>query len=290
MSACIRSASPVSAALVSLEGQKWLDGVAAVVRKGVRALPLGGGRDVLRGLWLGHPLHPALVQVPVGAWTSAALLDLLPGEGRAARRLVAVGLAAAGPAVLAGWIDWAEQPPPQARVGLVHAAANITAVGAYAASLIARHRGRPLLGRALGYAGLTAVSAGGMIGGHLAYRQAAGVNHAAAVPVLAEPGWHQLGPLGDFPVGRPVKRLVAEVAVVVVRDTGNELYALAERCSHMSGPLSEGEVDTGCITCPWHGSVFRLSDGGIVKGPATAPQPAFECRVASDGQVEIRMA
>src|SRR5690349_9067538 len=85
------------AAMDTLEGQEWLDGLAAVVRKAVRALPLGRGRDALRGLWLGHPVHPVLVQVPIGAWTSAGVLDLLPGESRAARRLVALGLVSAVP-------------------------------------------------------------------------------------------------------------------------------------------------------------------------------------------------
>jgi uncharacterized membrane protein len=164
----------VPTALGALEGQEWLDCLANPMRRVVRALPLGSGRDILRGQWLGHPLHPALVQLPIGAWTSAAILDLLPGEGRAARRLVAVGLAGAGPAVLAGWLDWAEQPPRQARVGLVHVASNLTAVAAYAASLAARRDGRPVLGRLLGFAGLTAATAGGVLGGHIAYRQPAG--------------------------------------------------------------------------------------------------------------------
>jgi nitrite reductase/ring-hydroxylating ferredoxin subunit len=54
----------------------------------------------------------------------------------------------------------------------------------------------------------------------------------------------------------------------------------------MSGPLSDGEIAGGCVTCPWHGSVFRLADGGVVHGPATAPQPAFATRVR-EGVVEV---
>ena len=282
----------MAAALDAVERQERLDGAADAIRRAVRALPLGGGRDVLRGLWLGHPLHPALVQVPIGAWTSAAVLDLLPGESRAARLMVAVGLAGAGPAALAGWVDWAEQRPPQARVGLVHAAANITAVAAYAGSLAARLKGRPVLGRALGFTGLTVATVGGVLGGHLAYRQGAGVSHAEAVPLLVEPGWHRVGALADFPLEVPVRRMVGEVPVVVVAppdgDPG-QVHVLADRCSHMSGPLSEGKVLDGCVECPWHGSLFRLSDGANLHGPAMAPQPAFDSRVTADGQVEVRI-
>jgi nitrite reductase/ring-hydroxylating ferredoxin subunit/uncharacterized membrane protein len=277
-------------AMDALEGQDRLDGLADSLRRAVRALPLGAGRDVLRGLWLGHPLHPALVQVPIGAWTSAAVLDLFPGESRAARRLVALGLAGAGPAALAGWVDWAELRPRQARVGVVHAAANITAVAAYAGSLAARMKDRPALGRALGFAGLTVATVGGILGGHLAYRQAAGVNHAEAVPLLVEPGWHRLGDVAEFPVGEPSRRMVDEVPVLVVREPGDVVHVLADRCSHLSGPLSEGKLtDDGCIECPWHGSLFRLADGENLRGPANAPQPTFDSRVTAEGQVEVRL-
>ncbi|MFJ4844608.1 MULTISPECIES: Rieske 2Fe-2S domain-containing protein [unclassified Streptomyces] len=277
-------------AMDTLEGATWLDGPAGVVRKAVRALPLSRGRDVLRGLWLGHPLHPVLVQVPIGAWSSAGILDLLPGESRAARRLVAVGLVAAGPAALAGWVDWAEQRPRQARVGLVHAVANLAAVTAYAGSLTARLTGRPFLGKALGFGGMAVATVGGVLGGHLAYRQGAGVNHAEAVPVLVEPGWHRIGMPYEFPVGEPVRRMADEVAVVVVHGDDGRFYALADRCSHMDGPLHEGKILEGCLECPWHGSRFRLTDGENVQGPATAPQPRFDCRISSDGQVEVRVA
>ncbi|MFE0510696.1 Rieske 2Fe-2S domain-containing protein [Streptomyces sp. NPDC058964] len=274
----------------ALEGLEYLDGPAASIRTAVRALPLGRARDALRGLWLGHPLHPVLVQLPIGAWSSAAILDLFPGENRAADRLVAVGLASAGPAALAGWVDWAEQRPRQARVGLVHAAANITAVALYGGSLLARVNGLRSLGRVLGFGGLSIATVGGVLGGHLAYRQAAGVNHAEAVPVLVEPGWHRIGKLDDFPVGEPVRRMADEVPLVVVREDDGRLNALADRCSHMDGPLHDGKVIEGCVECPWHGSRFRLADGVNVQGPATAPQPLFTCRVAPDGSVDVRLA
>jgi nitrite reductase/ring-hydroxylating ferredoxin subunit len=94
--------------------------------------------------------------------------------------------------------------------------------------------------------------------------------------------------VADFPVDRPVRRSVDDVPILVVRETGGAIHALAERCSHLAGPLSEGKVSDGCVQCPWHGSVFRLSDGWNVRGPATAPQPSFDTRI-TDGHVEIRL-
>jgi nitrite reductase/ring-hydroxylating ferredoxin subunit/uncharacterized membrane protein len=254
----------------------------------VRALPLGGARDALHGRWLGHPVHPLLVQLPIGAWTSAAALDLLPGERRSASALVALGLATAGPAAVAGLVDWAELHPEQERVGVVHAAANLGAVALYGASLAARLRGRHRAGRALGFAGLAAIGVGGALGGHLAYRQAAGANHAEHVPHVVAGGWHPLGEVADFPVGQPVRADVDGVPVVAVRDAGGTVRALADQCSHLGGPLSGGEVADNCVRCPWHGSTFRLTDGHNVRGPATAPQPAFDTRVV-DGRVEARL-
>ncbi|MGW0366714.1 Rieske 2Fe-2S domain-containing protein [Streptomyces sp. NPDC002990] len=272
-----------------LEGSPRADRLIDAVRAAVRAVPLGGGRDVLHGRWLGHPVHPLLVQLPLGTWMSAAVLDLVPGQRRAARALVGVGLVAAVPAAWAGWADWAELRRPQMRVGLVHAAANLGAVALYGASFAARSRGRFARGRAWGFAGLSVVGLGGALGGHLAYRLAAGASHAEQVPDQVTPGWHGLGPVADLPVGRPVRGRVDEVPVVIVRDEGGTVRVLAGQCSHMGGPLYEGESVDGCVRCPWHGSTFRLSDGWNVKGPATAPQPAFETRV-KDGRVEARLS
>ncbi|NUS14680.1 MAG: Rieske (2Fe-2S) protein [Streptomyces sp.] len=271
-----------------VERAESLDGLADVLRRAVRAVPLGRGRDLLHGRWLGHPVHPVLVEVPVGAWISSAMLDAVPGGGRAAGLLVAVGLAGAVPAAVAGLVDWAELEPPQARVGLLHATLNIGAVACYTASLAARLTGHGLHGRAYALAGLCTVGFSAAAGGHLAYRQAAGANHAEAVPHLVPPGWHSVGPLDGFPHGRPVRRMVGQVAVAVVRDGDGTCRALADVCSHDGGPLSEGRVEDGCLQCPWHGSSFRLADGWNAAGPATAPQPVFDTR-EHDGELHVRL-
>jgi nitrite reductase/ring-hydroxylating ferredoxin subunit/uncharacterized membrane protein len=278
-----------------LERTESLDSMVSPIQRLVQRIPPGRFRDGLHGVWLGHPLHPLLVQIPIGAWLSAAILDLSRDGERQARRLIGTGLVASVPAALAGSTDWAEQHEQQMRVGVVHAALNTTALALYLGSLSARSRQRVTLGKALSYAGLAAVAAGGMLGGDISYRQAGGVNHAEAVPHLVEPGWHELMPLATLADGQPARAMLGEVPLLAVRD-GGRVYVLADRCAHMSGPLSDGELSDGelsdgelsggCVTCPWHGSVFRLADGGVEHGPATAPQPAFETRVR-DGMVEV---
>ncbi|MEV5706473.1 Rieske 2Fe-2S domain-containing protein [Actinoallomurus sp. NPDC052274] len=270
--------------LSRLENAEVLDRAVAPGQKAVRRLRPRAFRDILHGTWTGHPVHPMLVQASVGAWLSAGVLDLRPGYDRAARRLAGFGLLASAPAVLAGLTDWAEQHEQQMRVGVVHAVTNIVAIGLYGASLATRADGRS---RALRYAGLTAASLGALLGGHISFRQAGGVNHAEEVPHLVEPGWHALGPIADLPDGRPARRMLGEVPLLIVR-RGDDADVLADRCSHLSGPLSDGEVADGCVTCPWHGSVFRLSDGAVAHGPATAPQPVFETDVR-DGVLRVRL-
>ncbi len=68
---------------------------------------------------------------------------------------------------------------------------------------------------------------------------------------------------------------------LLVLRRGGTVNVLSDRCSHLSGPLHEGELEDGCVVCPWHGSTFRLADGSVRRGPATAPVPAFDTRVSS---------
>ncbi|MFI8278210.1 DUF2231 domain-containing protein [Streptomyces sp. NPDC085929] len=165
-------------ALDRLERTTVADPAIGFLQRGIRSLPLGGMRDLLRGRPLGHPVHPVLVQVPIGCWLSAAVLDVVPGAQRAATTLTAVGLAGVAPAAIAGWTDWADLPPEQARVGLAHAVSNVAAVACYTASLTARLRGRSAKGRLWSWGGLTAVAVSGALGGHVAYRQAVGPHPA----------------------------------------------------------------------------------------------------------------
>lgn len=273
-----------------LERLAALDTAVAPLQRLVRTvLPPGPVRDALHGSWLGHPTHPMLVQVPIGAWLSAVLIDRLPGTARLSRALIGVGVVAAVPAAVAGVTDWSELHEQQMRVGLVHAAANTGALALFTASWAARRRAVPGPGRRTALAGFLLAGAGGLLGGHLAYHQAAGVNHAEAVPHLVRPGWRDAGPSTGLAEGVATRRLVDDVPVLLTRVDGR-LHVLAEQCSHLSGPLAEGTVQRRdgrwCVQCPWHGSVFALTDGAVVRGPATAPQPVFEVREV-DGAVQV---
>lgn len=128
-------------------------------------------RSVLRGRWLGHPVHPMLTDVVIGFWTSAWVLDLVGGEASedVADAFIAAGLVAVAPTAWTGWADWSELPKEKRRSGLVHAASNATAAALYGASLVARRRGNRTLGIGLGHAGAAAATAGGFLGGHLAF-------------------------------------------------------------------------------------------------------------------------
>lgn len=278
-----------------LENATSLDPVAQGLQKVVTAVLRSRGlRDVLHGVPLGHPVHPVAVQVPLGTWVSAAILDAVPGTRRAARVLVGVGVVSAVPAAVAGYADWSKLHEQQLRVGVVHSVANLLATGLYAASFLRRVHGQHASGKALSYAGLLVAASGGFLGGHLAYRQAAGVNHTESVPHLFPAGWWPLAPLADIADGQLEHHVVEQTSLLVFR-RGDEINVLADVCSHLSAPLHEGKVVLGtdasggsspCVECPWHQSVFSLHSGEVVHGPATSAQPRFSTRI-TDGMVEV---
>ncbi len=276
--------------LSKLEQARVLDPVGDKLADAVQAATRPQGvRDFLHGTWLGHPLHPVLVQAPVGAFISAAVLDLIPGGRKAATTLIGFGTAAAVPAMAAGLMDWSTMTKDRRRVGLVHAAANTVALGLYIASLNARFSGRPMRGKALAFAGLSVAGGSAYLGGHLSYAQGGGMSHAATeIPRLPEE-WTSVGELSELPDGKPTVRTLGDVPVLLYR-MGDEVTAMLERCTHETGPLGEGDVigsgRDACVVCPWHGSTFRLRDGAAVHGPAANDQPLLRSRVTG-GMVEI---
>jgi nitrite reductase/ring-hydroxylating ferredoxin subunit len=289
-----RAAGGAERLMRRLETARGLDRITTPVSGFVnRILPSGKVRDILHGVPLGHAAHPALVQIPLGAWLSAVLLDRVPGTGRSAQVLVGIGTLAAAPAALAGVVDWAKGHESQLRVGIVHWAANTIAVGCFTASFIQRVRGLQAAGRQLALIGIGAASVGGYLGGHLAHRLALGANHVESVPYLLPEGWHTVAALDDLPDRELARSVVGTVPVLLYRE-GGDVKALAAQCSHLSGPLDEGELrerpgGSVCVVCPWHGSEFSLGDGAVVHGPATSPQPSFRTRV-TNGQVQIALS
>jgi len=292
----LRCSMSISTALDRIADTGRLDVVIEPVRKAVNTvLRPGAVKDVLHGVWLGHPLHPALAQVPLGAWMSAGLLDALPGNRKEADILIATGIAAAVPTALAGAADWSEGEIGQQRVGAVHAVLNSAALVLYAGSLVARARGSRARGRGLAYAALGLASSSAGIGGHLAYHQAAGASHAATAARTLSHDWIDLGPLDDLPDGRPVLRVSDDsdrpASLCVIR-RGDQAHVLVDSCSHLGGPLHQGKLtDVGgkqCLVCPWHGGTFVLADGHAVRGPAVASATVLQTRVAG-GRLQAKV-
>jgi nitrite reductase/ring-hydroxylating ferredoxin subunit/uncharacterized membrane protein len=260
-----------------------------LVRTAKRIIPAGPVKDVLSGTPLGHPLHPALTDVPIGSFTAATVLDLLGGSrfDDAVEDLLALGIVSAVPTASAGLSDWSDTYGSEQRIGLAHALANVTALGLFAGSLAARRRGGRILGRTLGLAGLTTLATGGYLGGHLSFSRGVGVNNAFYQHEPAD--WTAVIDAAALPAGSPVKAEAGNATVLLYR-SADRIYAIGSRCSHAGGPLQEGKIDDEdgpCVQCPWHGSVFRLDDGSVVHGPASVPQAAYDVRV-QDGRVEVR--
>lgn len=259
---------------------------AAVAMK--RLVPQGGLKDLLSGTWLGHPLHPLLTDIPIGSFTSATVLDLVGGERAqgAANTLAGVGLLSALPTAAAGASDWSDTYGEDQRTGVVHALSNVIGLGLYALSVRARRHGDRGRATVLGLAGMTAMTVGGYLGGYLSFSRGVGVNNAFDEHHTED--WSAVLTEAELPVGKPVRVSANGAPVLVYRNSGT-LVAIGSRCSHAGGPLDEGEIDAEACTveCPWHQSVFRLSDGSVVHGPASTPQAAYDARVR-DGNIEVR--
>ena len=258
-------------------------------------------RDVLHGKFQGHPLHPALIPVPIGCYASASMLDALGAMAGdddfapAADALVVAGLVSTLPAAVTGATDWAAANPTEKRVGFVHAALNLVAAGFYLGSLAARRRGSRTRGKLLSTAGMGVLLASASIGGHLSYRNGLGADHNAAIDDAGPTEWTDVGAYDDLPDGKITVRNAGGTPVCLLR-SGGEVLGVVDRCSHQAGPLHEGDLvgdpttaGDPCVRCPWHGSTFSLRDGAVRRGPSVHPQPALETRRSGD-RLEVRLS
>jgi nitrite reductase/ring-hydroxylating ferredoxin subunit/uncharacterized membrane protein len=242
------------------------------------------------GRWVGHPLHPALSDLPVGLWTGAMILDVAdgsppPGRGLdAAGVLSAAGLLASGATALTGITDWTVSDDSDRRIGLFHGLLNTAALGLQAASLGARLTGHRGTARALGAAGLTVTVGAAYLGGHLVFGRGVMVSRVAWSPGPRR--WARALPEADVPEDAPAVAHVEGRQVLLYRHDG-ALYALDNMCSHAGGLLSRGPIAGLTVTCPLHGSRFGLAEGCVVRGPASQPQPVLRTRIRN-GWIEVR--
>jgi nitrite reductase/ring-hydroxylating ferredoxin subunit/uncharacterized membrane protein len=272
-----------------LEGWALLDPAGEWLSSKVSAaLGNGPAKSLLSGTVIGHALHPVLTDVPIGALTAATVFDVLGGESGAATAdaLTVLGLLSVAPTALSGLSDWSDTVETERRLGLIHALANAGSSALYLAALVSRRSGSRGTARAFSIAGLGVLAASGYIGGHLVLARGVGVDHT--VFDEAPTDWTRVAREADLVADTPQLVRASGYGVLLYSHAGT-IHAVAARCTHAGGPLQEGEVDDElCVTCPWHGSRFHLSDGSVARGPATAPQPAFEVQTI-EGNVEVRL-
>ena len=246
-----------------------------------------GVKDALYGVWLGHPLHPAVVTMPIGFWTTSMMLDAM-GEQKVADLSLKLGVITALGAAATGaaqWQDTYNQEKPK-RLGALHALLNVAATGLYGASWIARANGARKTGITLSTAGFGLANVSAWLGGDLSYDLGIGVNRTAFEQPPSQ--WTDVAAAGDLEENAPRRVDADGVAVLLVKQK-DEIRAISAVCTHLGAPLEDGEIDDDMVICPWHGSVFCLRDGTVEHGPATAPAPAYEVRV-ENGRVEVRLA
>jgi nitrite reductase/ring-hydroxylating ferredoxin subunit/uncharacterized membrane protein len=242
------------------------------------------------GRWVGHPIHPALSDLPIGLWTGVMVLDAMdrdPAPRRgidAAGVLSAAGILAAGATALTGLTDWTVSNDEDRRVGLLHGLLNTVALGLQGASLGTRMAGRRSTASALGAASLTVTAAAGYLGGHLVFTKGVMVNRVAWT--IGPRRWTRALQEADLPDDSPTAVEAEGRQIMLYRHRGH-LYALDNICSHAGGLLSRGPVADLTVTCPLHGSRFALADGCVSRGPASQPQPVLPTRIRN-GWIEVR--
>ncbi len=280
-----------------VENQTWLDMLSTPFQGwllkifGQPGEPNRKIKNLLNGTWLGHAVHPMLTDIPLGAWTGTALLDIaaLAGENKgiedSADITLVVGLLGAGGAAVTGVTDWSDLDGTDRRVGMMHGLLNGSVTLMYLASLIMRRTGQRRAGVALSTLGYLASLVSAYLGGEMVFAKGVGVNHVAWEG--GSDDYVAVMPAKDLEAGKLTRVDAAGIPAVLLKD-GKAIYAIAATCSHLGGPLDEGSLQEGnVVQCPWHGSCFRMTDGSVVDGPAVYAQPTFSARVRN-GNIELR--
>ncbi|HKV84582.1 MAG TPA: Rieske 2Fe-2S domain-containing protein [Ktedonobacterales bacterium] len=279
----------------------WTERLSDSLQSGVKVL-IGANRkpprrlkSLLHGTGGGHPLHPAITDVPIGAWLVTAIFDIIwltnmganPWAAHAALVTIIAGFVASLGAFVTGISDWSDSYGAERSVGLLHGSLNTAAILVYLASIILRfgnHTHDTVPAAVLGFAGVALVLTAAYFGGDMVFAKGTNVNHTA---------WEAAGE--DFePVmavddaqAKTMYRVTAAGVPVLLLKLDGKFYAISATCSHAGGPLDEGELQGDVVQCPWHGSRFRVRDGRPVTGPATVAQPRYDVRVR-EGQIEVK--
>jgi nitrite reductase/ring-hydroxylating ferredoxin subunit/uncharacterized membrane protein len=269
----------------------WLDTVSEQAQHNVhrlfRASAVGMKiKSVLNGTPFRHRMHPAIIIVPLGAWTTAVVFDALEGMSSGDDRLsyrkgadasVALGLVGALPATVTGLADWVDLYDHRRRVGMAHALLNSAAWLCFSGSLALRvtNGDRRGAARALSGIGYGLVMMGGALGGDLVYTLGVNVPHTTYPKPPNE--FTDVLASDELVEGAPVVIEVERVPVLLVRH-GETIHAVDAWCPHAGGPLGDGTFDGDVVECPWHQSRFCLKDGKPLQGPAATPLRTFDVR------------
>ena len=266
----------------------WVHGIDHAIFHAMPAV-----RDLLNGRWLGHPLHPAITDIPIGVLGLVILFDVI-GQPVAAWWSLVVGILAMLAAALAGYADYADTDGRARERATLHSSLMLVALVLYLVSLVLR--GGPSsppassLAVALSVIAWLIVLTSAYVGGDVVYVDGNMVSRHAfrgggTKWIQLEPA--ELGPDGSIPEGRPIKAKLGINQLVLVRQ-GDRILALHDTCAHAGGPLHEGKIVDGMIECPWHASRYELANGHLRRGPSVYDQPAYDVRAREGGGWEAR--
>ena len=265
--------------------QPWIENGADAAAAGVRRFygAIGSAsapvRNFLHGIWLGHPFHPVVTDIVVGAASTLAVLDVAEAAGAkqiapAADLALVTGISSAVVAAAAGVTDWHVIDGTAKKVGFVHMLFNLTGTSLYVASLVARKLGNRSLGRALAFTAYGTLFGGAYLGGHLVFAKKIGVDHAA--------GWEEKDEyatvMGESELGQgEIKRVMLDETPLALLRNGATIVAMSDSCAHLGCSLAEmGVIEGDSIRCSCHGSRYRLADGAVLEGPSAHPQPVYD--------------
>ena len=253
--------------------------------------PIRPIKDLLNGRWLGHPLHAATTDLPIGLLLGVVILDLV-GQRTAADVVLVATIVTMLLSAVSGLADYSDTSGTALTRATLHSTLMVVALVLLVISAVIR-AGDPVdrtVPVALSVVGFLIVTAGAFVGGDVVYVFGNMVSRHAFRGAGTK--WIKLdtGAVSDLaalPDATPTKMRAGINDLVVVRQ-GDTVHALHAVCAHAGGPLDQGTIVDGCVECPWHASRFRLTDGLVRQGPSVYDQPSYEIRRAEAGGYEVR--
>lgn len=249
-----------------------------------------------------HPIHPVLVPFPLALLLATVAFDALgvvldePGWYIAGKYVAGVGVAMGVLAAVPGLVHYVYTVPPRSsarRVATRHMLANIAALAVFALSFWIRGGAGvppdpPILWLEL--VGAACLVYAGFLGGTLVYRNQIGVDHRYA----GAGRWREVAVAGSpVTVARAdelapgqMKLVRAGRRRVVLARTADGYVAFDDRCTHRGGSLAGGILACDVVTCPWHGSQYRVGTGEVVSGPAREAIATYRVELVGD---EVRL-